>query len=212
MMSPQQLRGARELRTAFWIEYDKAQQAHRRMKLANIIYDICSDTYFYNQILTCKPMVAYMVRPPKRLQEQYETADTLGLERAIEILESEFTTKGELDPRKAECILKAWQMVNLRRFGAIIQRVEQRNVNLNIDSPKKTPEQEASALSVEEIDKKLKELEDKAKEAAAVCVEYSIKETEDANVHAEPSGGRLIHQEDPAGSGEEPNQAGPGEG
>lgn len=67
---------------------------------------------------------------------------------------------GRPDARIAEVILKAYEKVDMRVHGAIVQRVEQRNLNVNYSSKDQKEAGAATpALTEETVDQELKLLE-----------------------------------------------------
>jgi hypothetical protein len=150
------------LRTAFWIEYGRSQEVMKNMRMDNVYGGICTAPYFYQTVLLDKVRLAYILQPPTNYNIAMEEALHLGVDRLREILDLPIIDEnGKPNPKVADVILKTVQMLDMRVKGAIIQRIEQKNLNVSVDA-KKMNNQIDEAQSVDEIDRKLRELEEKA--------------------------------------------------
>jgi hypothetical protein len=176
----------RRLRTAFWIEYARAQDTGSNMQISNVFNGTCSRNYFYGTIMENKIKLAYLMRPPADYTIAMEESLNFGVARLREILDFPLWAKDKdgierPDVKVAEVILKTVTLIDQRVKGAVIQRIEQKNLNVNMGA-KGT--QEAEAISVDEIDRKLAELSQAIKPAITVDSEIIVTEENDDGTHS----------------------------
>lgn len=148
------------IRVSFWTEYEFAVMAGRKMYLSRIMGGVCGDTYFKEKFLKDNKKVAYMLTPPSDYVVQTKEALQVGLETIREIISARVIDEdGYLIPRAADVVLKAFMHLDMRVKGAIIQRIDQRTLALNVN-------QNSSLVSppiqiprtIEELDQQLEEL------------------------------------------------------
>lgn len=148
----------RRLRTAFWIEYGRAQDLGQHMNIGNVFNGVCSKPYFYSSVLKNKPRLAYLLLAPQDYRVAMEEALGFGVDRLREILEMPiFDENSKPNPKVADVILKAVQMLDQRVKGAVVQK----NLNVNVGSDGKSPNdaKDAQPQTMEEIERRLAELE-----------------------------------------------------
>lgn len=136
--------------------------AKAQIQIVEICDGICPVVNFY-ELLKNSDRLAWLVIPPKDYKETLEAAQELWLSRIFEILSLPIKdpVTGKADTRNASLILKAAAMIDLRKHGTPIQRIEQKNLNMNAELP-----------TMEELDKQLQELE---KPDGAIEVEFYEK-------------------------------------
>jgi hypothetical protein len=145
------------IRFSFWKEYDNAQTNIRQMIMTHVYYGLCSRESFY-LLLQNKHRVAWMLCPPADYMLAAEEALTYGLEQLRDVLSRPHTTlMGAVDARAAGVKLEIVRMLDARVKGAIIQTTRNLNVNMNANRPV------VAAPKIEDIDQKIKELEDALK-------------------------------------------------
>lgn len=151
-------------RIAFWIEYNNAQNNGRSMFMTNVYGGVCSREHFYNALLTDKQRTAWLVCPPTQYLIAMEEMLSFGMDRVRdEILTLPVVNKkGEPNPRMAQVILDAVKMIDQRIKGAVIQRVETKN--LHVHAGKSQMDKGSTTVQgMSELDKKLDELEKRAR-------------------------------------------------
>jgi hypothetical protein len=124
------------LRLAFWDEYNYATSVSAPMRINYVIRGLCSGEVFYNYYLSEPKKLAWVLTPPKFYSQGMKYILHLGLDRLTEIMQAKVVDDdGKLDVRAAATILKAFQLVDLRVKGAIMQKVQidQRTLNMNAD-------------------------------------------------------------------------------
>lgn len=152
------------LRIAFWQAYDRAQaEGKMRLEIGSIFVGVCTKAYFYNEYLSRPEKVAWLVCPPASYTVMMEEALTFGLGQLRDILNTPHTLeddKGELkiDLKLATLKAKIVAMLDVRINGAPTQKIEQRNMNLNIETTDKRVQDIMTSNSMEEIEARLIEL------------------------------------------------------
>ncbi len=168
----------RRMRTSFWLEYTRSQDTGHAMSMSLVYGGICSRNYFYESFLTNKARMAYLLSQPADYKIAVEEALTCSVDKVREILEMPLydPVTGRPDTKVAEAILKAFKMLDDRVKGAVVQRVEQKNLNVNYEAGKKpgaTPE------TMDDLDKKLADMRARAGQSLnALPAEFTVQETE----------------------------------
>ena len=170
------------LRMKFWNEYERAAALGERMNLPNIYLGVCSPDYFQNRYILMPEKVAWMLCPPASYVVKMEEALAYGVEQLRDILELPLVdAKGRPDMKLAELKAKIVAMLDIRVKGAIVQKVENKTTSLNINT---TDKQVAKAMlfnSMEDIERRMKEL-DKKDRLAAIRVDSTV--LEDAGIES----------------------------
>lgn len=149
------------LRTNFWLEYESAVSTGRKMKMSNIFGGICSDEYFTRKVITDNKKMAAILSPPSDYVASVKEALQAGLETIRQILSAKVVDEdGFLIPRAADVVLKAYALIDMRVKGAIVQRIDQRTLNMNMNQTL-APGQITIPKSMEDVDRELAELRQK---------------------------------------------------
>jgi hypothetical protein len=154
------------LRIAFWKEYDAAQSQMRNMLWSNISRLMQARPVYFAAYFHRQEILAYILCPPASYDAFLEEALSHGMSRIREILDLPLRDEdGKVNPKVGELILKAAAFLDLRTHGGFLQKSVHAEVGIGLNSVKKL----ADELSLEEIDKKIKELES-AGQAGAIDV------------------------------------------
>lgn len=146
------------LRLRFWDEYDRAQQKMDPMNMRNIFSGICFQEFFYKHYLRRPEKVAWLLTPPVSYQVKMEEALAFGIEQMRDILQLEHTTEGGSHNVKLMALkMKIVAMLDVRINGSVVQRVEQKNLNLNYEA--RSVDQAIQDLTMEEIEAQIAKLE-----------------------------------------------------
>jgi hypothetical protein len=144
------------LRFMFWKEYERALTNGGNLVMSHVYRGVCSSDYFY-VVLQNKERVAFLLCPPIDYVIAAEEALIFGINQLREILASpHITIGGSLDAKAAGVKVEIIKLLDLRVKGAVVHTT--RNLNLNVNSANKQLEQ--PPLHHEDIDKRIKELED----------------------------------------------------
>lgn len=181
------------LRVRFWDEYERAQaNSQKKFRMENVYAGVCTHGYFFERYLKSNERVAWLLTPPASYVVRAEEALGFGLERMRDILELPIEgDDGKINVKLAELQAKIVAMLDIRVKGAVVQRVENKNMNLNVATSDQGVAKALVGQSMGDIEKRLKELEkrdrlaiERAQEAPdtieAESRELSDAESEDA--------------------------------
>ena len=143
------------LRISFWDEYLLAIEQQRKMEVINVVKGVCSVPFFYDVLVRDPNILAYIVVAPADYQLAMREMLELGWSRMREVLEMDLELEEPYNAKvfneetgKTETVTKfrkvpnialigqmraLVQMLDMRIKGAVIQRmqIDQRNLNLN---------------------------------------------------------------------------------
>lgn len=143
------------LRVSFWTEFDRSDRTETPMNVNNIVSGVCAPTYFTKHILVNSFKLAYICRPPSNIAIAAEELLLFSMEQVREIMALPHTDeKGRVDARLAKVKIDAFREIYNRVKGMVVQRVEQKNLNVNVNQ-----QSVAQPKSVDEINQRLAELE-----------------------------------------------------
>lgn len=163
------------LRMKFWMEYDQAQTEFRRMNMRTVFSGVCSESYFFNYYLTDTSKMAWILTPPANYLVVTEEALQVGLETLRAYLEEPAIKEdGKIDAKVAELQLKIVAMLDQRVKGAIVQRT----MNLHASVPKNKIEEVLTSKSMEELEKRLRAIEQRRKKVQGATLDKTAFELE----------------------------------
>lgn len=152
------------LRNAFWAEYHRAQAMNRNMNMNNVWGGICSHIYFYQYVLKERTMMAWILSPPT----EYMIGMTTALHDFMEQI-SEAASEGRIvdddgriDAKALASAIKALEFIHTVVKGPIVQRIESRAMNINIDA-KEEKIRDISKLTPEQAKDRIKTLQKELK-------------------------------------------------
>lgn len=152
----------RRLRLRLWKIYEKnLSHGVHRISVPEIAKRDISGLELL-KAFTDKNKVLFLLSPPPSYALQAEEALSTGLDAVRELLDLPLVdpVTGKVNSSLAALKLRTVQWLDARVKGAIVQKVDQRNINLNVSADKV---EESARMSVDEIDKKIAELEEKAR-------------------------------------------------
>jgi hypothetical protein len=146
-----------KLRISFWKEHTRAiAQMSNTMNMMNVVRGICSRAHL-EQMLVDKVRLAYLILPPPDYDvamEEFTNYSLDTLRECFDVAKASFMeTK---DPKMYESLRKTLEMLIVHTKGEPIRRVENKNLNMNVDAGRAVG---AMPATMEEIDAKLRELE-----------------------------------------------------
>lgn len=158
------------IRLRFWDEYDRAQGEVGKMNMSGVFAGVCTREYFYGRYLQNPEKVAWMACPPASYEVKMEEALAFGIEQLRDILDLPVVSpyNGKYDVKLGELKAKIVAMLDVRVKGATIQRVENRNMNLNISTSDAGVAKKAMMGTMADVEKRIKELEKRDRSAAPV--------------------------------------------
>jgi hypothetical protein len=140
----------------FWEEYEQAAAKLQPMDLAQAIEGTggLSWSVFRGALLEDPFLLAWFMLPPPGYRMQLQEAESLGLSRLMEILELPI-----VDPRTkkvradiGKLIIEAWKLVDLRRHGAVTQRV------VSLSASAGSVPDGATQMDMQKVEERLNEL------------------------------------------------------
>lgn len=163
-----------KLRIAFWEEYERTQrEGLPELDLERVIRGVCSMKFLQEKFTKSDLQVAWLFHPPTEYKLDLRDLQHLSLKALRKIMAMPATNPdGTPNVKLIETQLKIFQHVDMRLEGAIIQRIDQRNLNVNVNADEKKGQavEAKNALSMSEIDEKLKLLERRSKALTAPAI------------------------------------------
>lgn len=164
---------AQRLRIAFWDEYDRVQRLNEPViQMRNVVKGICQLPHFVNRFMANPNYLAWMLHAPSDYTNSLKEIHQLSIRvlRKIMLMNPEMPN-GLPNVKLIEAQNKIFQHVDMRIKGAIIQRIDQRNLNVNVnteaDETNAKAANHAARLTMTEIDDKLALLQKRSQALAA---------------------------------------------
>lgn len=130
-----------KLRICFWREYNRAQDLGTGMKMSNIYSPVMSKENFL-KLLENPRRVAWIIKPPEEYMVSLEASLNHGKENLNALMKMNlFDEKGNLKKAEASIFVKAYELLDNRVKGAVVQRIEQKTASLHVHK-KETSEDE----------------------------------------------------------------------
>ena len=148
-----------ELRLSFWEEYERCFEKQLEMTIANITDGICSIQWFKNHILPDKLRLMFVITQPSKTKSRMRYAHHLSMLEMLKVLkmkEQVNTKTGLIDTKLMDIKFKIFEYLDQRIHGSLIQRVEQKSLNMNVNT---TMEELSKPQTPEEIDFRIEQLE-----------------------------------------------------
>lgn len=154
-----------KMRTAFWMEYNHSLLGKRKqMAVGNIFTGICSKAYM-RECFNNSFKLAYILRPPANLKVALHEMLDIGLKQLRSILEMPHVDEnGKFDSSHAGLKLKAMDTIMSRLMGGVVQRVEQKNLNVSVEA------------NPQDIEAEIRQLEDKIKASQGRLIDVQKRE------------------------------------
>jgi hypothetical protein len=146
----------RQARITLWEEYSLAKQNRRRM-VHSMMHRGTSAKWMAKYVWSENKKLAFLICPPVSYATQLKEAHDLGLKKIREIIASKITDdEGNLLPRSADVVLKAFAVLDIRLKGAVVQKIDQRTIQVtkNLD---KVQEKEVLPDDMAELEKLIAE-------------------------------------------------------
>jgi hypothetical protein len=140
------------MKKQLWTKFYEVEKAGTmRLKMVDIYGGVCSDPYFYNELIKNPARIAWLISPPIDNQAIIEEAYHFAFQKVRDgILNMPVTEKS------APTILKAFQMLADRHLGPVVQRIESKNLNVDVNAKNNT-----DPIDPKAIEEKLNELKTK---------------------------------------------------
>ena len=134
------------LRVAFWEEYDRVQRYKENiLKFQRICEGVCTPAYFMKKVVPDDKKLVWLLHQPSDYNITLHEIHELGLRQLRNVLCLPILDeRGRPNTRLIEVQNKIFQHIDMRLKGGIVQRTDQRNLNIN---GQLTPEQTAAAAA-----------------------------------------------------------------
>lgn len=155
-----------QLRTAFWQEYDAAQNSLTAMTVQGIQSHMGSKSpsMLLKEHLTQFKSLAWILVPPTHYDSLIDEALNRGMRRLQQILDLPMhKSDGEIDHKAIELIMKATAFLDIRKNGMPTQRTIQEVKQMNVHLTSRDVKSLGIHTRSDELDMKLRELEEKLK-------------------------------------------------
>lgn len=151
------------VRIAFWQEYFRAQDDGKKMMMSRVYSGVTSHDSFYGPILARPQNIAWIITPPVKYMLAMEEALNRGLHNLTVIMGMNLLDEnGEIKPKAASIFLKAFEMMQERVKGSVIQK----NLHITGKVPAGT-----SAPDMDALQDELETLRNKSKLLPATEIE-----------------------------------------
>lgn len=166
------------VRSAFWQEYERAQGEMRQMNGSYIAQTVGTLEAYIKKLFKDEKIAAWILCPPTSYGIFLDEALEFGLKRlrdnvlTLPIVDPE---TGEVCVKNAELITKVVAFLDMRKNGAVVQKT----MNLNVNTTKNDIKDVHSHMSALDLDKKIKELEERSTRVDKSAVGLEVTEAEE---------------------------------
>lgn len=152
------------LRIAFWDEYDRVQRMlESKLDVSRVTWGVCSVVTLMKWSRSNHLLLAWLLRPPPAYTLLLKEIHSLSLKNQLEVMKMPLTNeRGNPNVKLIEAQLKIFQHMDIRLKGGFIQRIEQKNLNVNVDG-ESLPTGNNKSLSLQEMEVEIKKLREQSK-------------------------------------------------
>lgn len=138
-----------QIRTLFWLEYDRAVECRVKMDLPRVHLGCCTRETFLKLLRTPSALIWILTPPPEYMAQVGELL-TYALKQVREILAMPLkNSMGFVDSKMADTKLRAAMMLDMRLKGGYVQRSMQITQNINENRYTKVSTEEVTNLDDE---------------------------------------------------------------
>lgn len=135
-----------KVRLSFWKEYNRAQDFEQNMKMVNVYGLLMSNENFF-LLLRDNKRVAWMIKPPEEYMISLEASLNHGKDNLNKLMKMKlFDEQGNLKKTEANIFIKAYELLDNRVKGAVVQKIEQKTASLHVHQKVGTTEEDAKLL------------------------------------------------------------------
>lgn len=164
------------LRYAFWMEYNFASVGKRVINMPNIYNGVCRREYWWQRILTDSYKMAYIFLPPPAHRVEVRELLNVANQQIRDILMRDHIVRDKegkdvgTDAKLAGAKVKIYEMLANRVHGAMIQKIQTENKNLNVDVNLD------DAKSIEDVEKRIRDAEMRLAGGGVKSLEHEAKD------------------------------------
>lgn len=183
-----------QIKRAFWEERLRAEETGKPMVATRVYSGRMAKSYFYREVLRNHLIMAWIIQPVTEYEDKTRVLLDKAVERYDELISVEIHSKkriknadgdweliDEFDPKKGLVLLQAIKSLEDRVKGASVQR----QVSVHTKEPDGQGVRKAS-LNMDQIDKRLKEIQDELDDGRGGRDESGHPDDED-EVQSNPS-------------------------
>lgn len=194
------------VRLNFWDEYLRACEQQRPMNITAVIKFVCSPTTFYERYARSGSSLAWIITPPTEYMLAMRDNLELVWDKLREVIEKPIAQKTlvtqrggapvldeegkpmfveQMDNKHIGNLIKIAAMLDLRVKGAIIQKVQidQRNLNMNVDANNSPLTATATMEQLEAMEQKIARMKKEMSEVELISAAH--EETTEIIDHAD---------------------------
>lgn len=163
----------RRLKTAWWFEFTKSLHRQLLMKVNEAVTGVMPLDHFKKNFCTNSYKLAYLITPPVNYKHEMVDLLQVGMIQMREMLMMDnYDSKGDVNTRLLEVKFKIVKDIIDRVHGQVIQRVEMKSQNINMNVNRNEVEESAQS-----IDEQIKNLENmlNAPNGVVIDVEEKVK-------------------------------------
>lgn len=177
---------ARQVHIAFWNEYGRCVSNEEKTMDMSLVWDssACNKSLFLRQIVTLPPRVAWLLRPSPAYDLLISEIHQLSLERMRAIMDEDSTG----NPKLMHVQAQIFEHFDMRAKGAIIQRIDQRTLNVNTTVAPPITGGKSAPKTMAELEREIAALEAKSKSLSQPgVIEVDITKSSGASRRPDPT-------------------------
>jgi hypothetical protein len=170
-----------KVRITFWEEYERAARVPEQMVVQKMYMGTCRSEVYYKLFDRHPALIAWVICPFAGFLLQRKELEFLAEERMVEVLSAKpIGDDGKVDSRLAKVQLELYGVLQDRLYGAVTQKIESQQKNLNVNIDAATTESAARTISlitnVDELDKRIQAIQEKRKALQQVVQPFEINQ------------------------------------
>lgn len=179
----EEYRLARKVRQSFWMEYDHAIDAGRKMQMTRIWQGICASSGEFYGLFKTDYIAVFIFTKPVAKDVTERSLLEMAYEEIEEILTApNFRKDGALDAFAAKIKMDIWKHLDERVHGGVIKKVnvtsEQKNLNMNVTATGQEVIELQKLNRAEDLQSRLAELREQTKQLESVPAYATLIEEE----------------------------------
>ena len=148
--------GAEMLKHSFWKEYKKRIRTGGIMNYSDVCAGICGTKGFW-KLMDRDGFLPWLVAPEPEVETRLNYMCERGVDRLMEIVTMDIVDHktGEVNTNRAALLVRTIELLLRRVHGSDIQRIENKNLNVNIDSKAESKEMVDIHAAINDLKNKL---------------------------------------------------------
>lgn len=152
------------IRVFFWDLIERAVRENRQIQERELYTSIMTQAHYKNMCANVQ-LLAFILVPRVPYDVKVQQLLDRSLEKVEEILSINIRgDNGEIDPKRANLVMAAFKMLDMRKHGGYIQRIEEKSMTLHGSVKDAQAASHVEKKSMAELDARIKQLEAEIKE------------------------------------------------